>query len=38
MSKAHDSKKETKKPATKTMKEKHNAKKAKKAEKTRLEL
>jgi len=38
MSKAQDSKKEAKKPAAKTMKEKHDAKKAKKAEKSRLEL
>lgn len=38
MSKSHDSKKETKKPAAKTMKEKHDAKKAKKMEKSRLEL
>jgi hypothetical protein len=35
MSKAQDSKKETKKPATKTLKEKSAAKKAKKAEKAR---
>ena len=38
MSKAQDSKKEAKKPAAKTMKEKHDAKKAKKAERSRLEL
>ena len=31
MSKGQDSKKATKKPATKTMKEKHDAKKVKKA-------
>jgi hypothetical protein len=37
MSKAQDSKKETKKPAAKTMKEKHDAKKVKKAEKARQE-
>lgn len=36
MSKGQDSKKATKKPATKTMKEKKQAKKIKKAEKTRL--
>jgi hypothetical protein len=32
MSKSHDTKKEGKKPATKTAKEKHDAKKAKKIE------
>jgi hypothetical protein len=32
MSKSHDSKKESKKPAAKTAKEKHDAKKAKKNE------
>lgn len=37
MSKAQDSKKESKKPAAKTMKEKHDAKKVKKAEKSRSE-
>lgn len=37
MSKAQDSKKEAKKPAAKTMKEKHEVKKAKKAEKSRME-
>ena len=36
MSKGQDKKKETKKPATKTMKEKHDAKKAKKAENARV--
>jgi hypothetical protein len=35
MSKAQDSKKETKKPAAKTLKEKSAAKKVKKAEKSR---
>lgn len=35
MSKAQDSKKETKKPAAKTMKEKNEAKKAKKEERAR---
>lgn len=38
MSKAQDSKKETKKPAAKTAKEKQEAKKAKKAENARKEF
>lgn len=39
MSKAHESKREAKKPATRTAKEKHAAKKAKKSvEHTRLEI
>jgi len=38
MSKAQDSKKESKKPAAKTAKEKQEAKKAKKAEHARKEL
>ena len=38
MSKAQDSKKEAKKPAAKTLKEKNEAKKAKKAENSRKEF
>lgn len=38
MSKSQDSKKESKKPATKTAKEKHDAKKLKKAENSRKEF
>jgi len=38
MSKAQDSKKEGKKPAAKTAKEKHDLKKAKKAENARKEF
>jgi hypothetical protein len=38
MSKSHDSRKESKKPATKTAKEKHDAKKLKKAEIAHREL
>jgi len=35
MSKSHDSKKESKKPAAKTLKEKHDAKKMKREERAR---
>jgi hypothetical protein len=38
MSKSQDSKKETKKPAAKTAKEKHDAKKVKKAESARKDF
>lgn len=38
MSKSHDTKKEGKKPATKTAKEKHDAKKAKKIEQAHREF
>jgi len=38
MSKSHDTKKEGKKPATKTAKEKHDAKKAKKTEQAHREF
>ncbi|MDF3014106.1 MAG: hypothetical protein K0Q78_2310 [Cellvibrio sp.] len=38
MSKSQDSKKETKKPAAKTAKEKHDAKKVKKAENARKDF